>query len=130
MLTNHFFSSNSQYSCDTCNKTFHRRSNLNQHRLSHTAQRTFACPLCDKVFKRSCGLSAHHRSFHLKLRPFQCDLCLRRFALKADMRRCKHSGIVQQAMKQQNLGETMFRQMKSVSRGKISADIDHGYAHN
>lgn len=49
------------------------------------------------------------------------------------MRRCKHSGIVQQAMKQQNLGETMYRgQMKSVSKGKISAtgDIDHGYAHN
>lgn len=79
-----------QFSCGTCDKTFVRFSNLRQHHLTHSDERCFSCPLCEKTFKRSCGLSAHHRSFHLKLRPFQCETCMRKFALKADMRRCKH----------------------------------------
>ncbi|EDS26344.1 zinc finger protein 358 [Culex quinquefasciatus] len=79
------------YICETCGKRFGGQMNLTQHRLTHTELRQFACKLCPKVFKRSGGLSQHVKSFHMKIKPYQCPVCFRDLALKADMTRCRHS---------------------------------------
>ncbi|KXJ79128.1 hypothetical protein RP20_CCG002336 [Aedes albopictus] len=77
--------------CDTCGKRFGGQMNLIQHRLTHVDTRQYACKLCPKVFKRSGGLGQHVKSFHMKIKPYQCPVCRRDFALKADMTRCRHS---------------------------------------
>ncbi|XP_062549302.1 zinc finger protein 287-like [Armigeres subalbatus] len=77
--------------CETCGKRFGGQMNLIQHRLTHVDTRQYTCKLCPKVFKRSGGLSQHVKSFHMKIKPYQCPVCRRDFALKADMTRCRHS---------------------------------------
>ncbi|XP_021704051.1 zinc finger protein 239 [Aedes aegypti] len=77
--------------CDTCGKRFGGQMNLIQHRLTHVDTRQYRCKLCPKVFKRSGGLGQHVKSFHMKIKPYQCPVCRRDFALKADMTRCRHS---------------------------------------
>ncbi|XP_055701754.1 zinc finger protein 675 [Phlebotomus papatasi] len=77
--------------CETCGKSFPRANLLWQHKVSHTDIRSFQCKLCPKVFKRSNGLQQHIRGYHLKLKPHECPVCLRKYALKADMKRCRHS---------------------------------------
>ncbi|XP_055638408.1 telomere zinc finger-associated protein-like [Toxorhynchites rutilus septentrionalis] len=77
--------------CETCGKRFGGQMNLVQHRLTHVDSRQFACKLCPKVFKRSGGLSQHVKAFHMQIKPHQCPVCKRCFALKADMLRCRHS---------------------------------------
>ncbi|XP_065079068.1 zinc finger protein 724 [Ochlerotatus camptorhynchus] len=77
--------------CETCDKRFGGQMNLTQHRLTHVDTRQFSCTLCPKVFKRSGGLGQHVKSFHMKIKPYQCSVCRRDFALKADMMRCRHS---------------------------------------
>ncbi|XP_053695709.1 zinc finger protein 568-like [Sabethes cyaneus] len=77
--------------CETCGKRFGGQVNLSQHRLTHVDEKRFACKLCPKVFKRSGGLGQHVKAFHMKIKPYQCAVCRRDFALKADMIRCRHS---------------------------------------
>ncbi|XP_058818876.1 zinc finger protein 799-like [Topomyia yanbarensis] len=77
--------------CETCGKRFGGQVNLSQHRMTHVDVRQFGCKLCPKVFKRTGGLSQHVKAFHMKIKPYQCTVCRRDFALKADMTRCRHS---------------------------------------
>ncbi|XP_058453954.1 zinc finger protein 782-like [Malaya genurostris] len=77
--------------CETCGKRFGGQVNLSQHRMTHVDVRQFACKLCPKVFKRTGGLNQHVKAFHMKIKPYQCTVCRRDFALKADMTRCRHS---------------------------------------
>ncbi|XP_055544850.1 uncharacterized protein LOC129729949 [Wyeomyia smithii] len=77
--------------CETCGKRFGGQVNLSQHRLTHIDEKRFTCKLCPKVFKRSGGLGQHVKAFHMKIKPYQCTVCRRDFALKADMIRCRHS---------------------------------------
>ncbi|XP_059614683.1 zinc finger protein 239 isoform X1 [Phlebotomus argentipes] len=77
--------------CETCGKSFPRASLLWQHKISHTDAQNYHCKLCPKVFKRSNGLQQHIRGYHLKLKPHRCGVCHRGYALKADMKRCRHS---------------------------------------
>lgn len=79
--------------CPKCNKPFRCAENLRQHTITHSTERNYACSLCDKVFKRSSGLKQHVQGFHYKIRPHVCTVCQYAYALKGDMKRCRHSSL-------------------------------------
>ncbi|XP_055838926.1 zinc finger protein 473 [Episyrphus balteatus] len=80
-----------KYFCKECPKEFKNSKLLAQHRITHSNVRKHKCQLCEKAFKRNCGLQQHIKAIHLKLKPHECGVCKRHFALKGDMLRCKHS---------------------------------------
>lgn len=97
-------------SCMVCQKTFPIRSYLYQHLVTHDKERKHKCTMCTKEFKRLAGLnqvtkkyhhaviytnfyhiSQHIRGYHYKIKPHVCTVCKHSYALKGDMRRCRHS---------------------------------------
>lgn len=87
----HSNSKERKYQCEQCSKQFPSSSCLRQHRITHTNERRHQCELCERVFKRRNGLLQHLKSFHLQLKPFACPVCGYCYALKTDMKKCKHS---------------------------------------
>lgn len=76
--------------CEDCGKSFQTRKSLLQHKVSHSSTK-IKCHLCDKTFKRPGGRNQHIKSFHLKLKSYECSVCGRFYSLKGDMQRCRHS---------------------------------------
>lgn len=80
---------NKVYSCPICSKSFKGPKNVYQHKLSHRESKN-KCNICNKVYKRKHGLRQHIRAQHEKVRKFQCFVCSHRYALKGDVKKCKH----------------------------------------
>ena len=108
------------YPCDICEKTFSSRGALNSHKSIHE-NRAHNCEHCDKIFKNPQNLASHVRTVHPKdfnykcekcdfktnrtdqikihmmqkhdpnLKPFQCDLCEKKFATKVLFERHKET---------------------------------------
>jgi len=78
------------YKCPTCCKRFPGSKNLYQHKISH-ATSYYSCNICEKRFQRPHGLRQHVKSIHEQEKKHICPICSHRFALKADMHKCKHS---------------------------------------
>ncbi|XP_061410607.1 zinc finger E-box-binding homeobox 2-like isoform X1 [Lethenteron reissneri] len=76
------------YSCDLCDKTFHKSSSLLRHKYEHTGKRPHQCDVCNKAFKHKHHLIEHSR-LHSGEKPYQCDRCGKRFS---------HSGSYSQHM--------------------------------
>ncbi|XP_046408170.1 zinc finger protein 62 homolog isoform X3 [Ischnura elegans] len=74
------------HKCDQCGKECLTRGNMKIHLLSHDPDRTLACLMCPRKFLMSGDLSLHIRSFHLKLRPHECGICKKRFAVRRYLR--------------------------------------------
>ncbi|KAJ6648157.1 Zinc finger protein [Pseudolycoriella hygida] len=83
------------YSCNMCSKNFRIKSYLHQHLVTHNNERKYKCTMnsCTKVFKRLAGLNQHIRGYHYKIKPHVCTVCQHSYALKGDMRRCRHSSL-------------------------------------
>lgn len=80
------------YSCPTCKKLFKGPKNLYQHKLSHRVA-NISCEICGQVFKRKHGLKQHIAAQHEKKRIYNCQICNHPYALKGDLKRCKHSDL-------------------------------------
>lgn len=66
------------FSCDQCDKTFARGSQLSQHMRTHTKLRPFRCTLCESTFVSRNNL-LHHFKRHLGQRDHVCNICGKTF---------------------------------------------------
>lgn len=46
----------------------------------------FACPHCDYTSLQKCHVKRHIMCKHMREKPFQCHVCMRRFAQKQNLR--------------------------------------------
>ncbi|XP_064482277.1 transcription factor IIIA-like [Ornithodoros turicata] len=77
------------YKCDTCERVFYSRSNLDAHVATHASDREcFACPTegCSRTYLQQSSLRAHVRAAH-ENRRFACSTCGRMFFTKQALSR-------------------------------------------
>jgi KRAB domain-containing zinc finger protein len=71
------------YHCDTCDKRFAKRCQLERHLLTHSENKPFHCSLCGQGFIRRDGLKVHIYAVHTGYRPFSCEVCSKTFTTQS-----------------------------------------------
>lgn len=67
------------YSCSDCDKKFHKRTQLRQHRKTHiTDNQKVACEICGMKFSRRGNLTQHIKR-HDEDRKYMCRVCKEEF---------------------------------------------------
>lgn len=89
------------FQCSECGSKFARRTDATRHQKLHLIGKMenvgFTCEICAKKFYRK-DLFRAHTNYHLKIKPFECFTCLKRFAKKYDLLKHmekQHSGGVE-----------------------------------
>ena len=72
------------FTCETCNKSFRKRGNLNVHTRIHRNEKPFTCETCCKSFRTRSHLTVHLR-IHKNEKPFTCDICSKCFRTKTKL---------------------------------------------
>ena len=68
--------------CKICKKRFKNRSGLEQHRVTHTKEKSYECTKCGKKFGTP-GILYNHSFVHNP--PHHCHICAFKFAQKAGL---------------------------------------------
>merc|ERR1712037_475622 len=66
------------YKCDICGKSLGSLKQLRDHGIVHSSERNYQCPDCDRTFRRRDDLTDHKRKHEkdvLKQKPFACQYC-------------------------------------------------------
>lgn len=78
--------------CPYCNKMLKSHSHFNKHVKNHKIQRTVKrmknivkCPSCTYYGHNKSDLEAHTNKVHLKIKPYQCEECLKCFYKKSNL---------------------------------------------
>ena len=85
------------HKCETCGKTFVQHENLlvhlknihNIHSEDFDLIKSVSCDQCGHIFLCKQRLKQHYDSVHLKLTPFECDICQKRFGMSTNLWRHK-----------------------------------------
>ena len=67
------------YKCEVCRKSFTVERRLQNHRLSHSTERSSQCEKCGKRFARKDKLM-RHMYVHSEEKMFSCEICQKRFS--------------------------------------------------
>ena len=81
--------------CEECGRGFNSPANLDKHVNSvHRGIRPFQCEVCEKRFAQKATLRTHMRT-HTREKPYQCEVCERKFADLSTKRKhgCVHDGL-------------------------------------
>jgi len=75
--------------CEECGKAYQREAHLREHTRRVHAEGLHMCtrPDCGQVFSTASSLQVHMRARHLGLRPFTCKWCSKTFAYRHVLRR-------------------------------------------
>ena len=74
----------SQFSCQVCNRSYLSKKALNQHMKVHDDSKASKCDVCLKNFPNKSELKMHYRT-HTGEKPFACQICDRNFANKSHL---------------------------------------------
>ena len=55
---------NKAYDCNTCDRSFEFKSQLQHHKLLHSPNSNYLCEKCGKTYKRASALRSHQKNFH------------------------------------------------------------------
>ncbi|XP_043683100.1 uncharacterized protein LOC122636191 isoform X1 [Vespula pensylvanica] len=75
------------FSCQVCHKQFSRTSLLQRHEKLHRDELRFACQHCELEFFTNEELQKHEDTVHKKDKPYQCNICNKRFSYKQGLER-------------------------------------------
>lgn len=85
-LRDYFFSGENGFTCDTCGKSFNRRSRLTLHiKYVHEGAEPFMCTVCNKALLRKEDVQRHH-IVHSGVKAHACPICDKRFAMKSSLK--------------------------------------------
>nr|XP_043885111.1 zinc finger and SCAN domain-containing protein 21-like [Solea senegalensis] len=73
------------FRCLECGKSFTQKTRLKSHQSVHTGERPFSCKICGKMFSRQDNCMRHER-FHSGLKPYSCGQCGKSFTVLANLR--------------------------------------------
>lgn len=86
IIKNYIFPGENGFTCDTCGKSFNRRSRLTLHiRYVHEGAEPFVCKICNKALLRKEDVQRHH-IVHSGVKAHACPICDKRFAMKSSLK--------------------------------------------
>lgn len=71
---------NEVFHCNECQKTFNRKTKLQEHLITHFGVKNIPCDECGKLFASRAYVQRHVDKVHKRLRVVQCTICLKQLA--------------------------------------------------
>jgi KRAB domain-containing zinc finger protein len=77
-------STEENFHCQICSKSFKSMKYLNSHKKSH--DKKFECKMCSKTFQWATALRKHTRDYHDNPKSFACEICENKFNCKSTLK--------------------------------------------